>query len=74
MTFAARSSEPHTRGTTLQDFYVIEKIGDGAYSEVFKVRRHTDGKIYALKKVGLKELTQAGQDGQAVVKRERQCP
>lgn len=37
--------------TRLSDFYVLEKIGDGAYSEVFKVRRHTDQKIYALKKV-----------------------
>ena len=26
-------------------------IGDGAYSEVFKVKRLSDGQIYALKKV-----------------------
>jgi serine/threonine protein kinase len=53
MTFAAsRSSDQGPRGgTKLSDFFVLEKIGDGAYSEVFKVRRHTDGKIYALKKV-----------------------
>jgi hypothetical protein len=26
-------------------------LGDGAYSEVFKVKRLSDGQIYALKKV-----------------------
>ena len=26
-------------------------IGDGAYSEVYKVRRSSDGQVYALKKV-----------------------
>ena len=37
--------------TRMQDFTVIQKIGDGAYSEVFKVKRLSDNKIYALKKV-----------------------
>jgi len=32
------------------DFNSIN-IGDGAYSEVFKVKRLSDGQIYALKKV-----------------------
>jgi NIMA (never in mitosis gene a)-related kinase len=34
----------------------LEKLGDGAYSEVFKVRRKTDGKIYALKKCRIGKL------------------
>lgn len=34
---------------SLSDFNVIKKLGDGAYSSVFKVRRIQDGEIYALK-------------------------
>ena len=40
----------------MQNFEIINKLGDGAYSEVFKVRRKIDSKIYALKKVKLKNL------------------
>jgi NIMA (never in mitosis gene a)-related kinase len=35
--------------STLDDFKVIEKLGDGAYSSVFKVKRIEDGDYYALK-------------------------
>jgi NIMA (never in mitosis gene a)-related kinase 1/4/5 len=43
---------------SLSDFIVLSKIGEGAYSSVHKVKRLSDGNIYALKKVrisGLKE-------------------
>ena len=40
-----------TQKTVLRDFQIISKLGDGAYSSVFKVRRLEDGLIYALKKV-----------------------
>ena len=40
----------------MKNFEIINKIGNGSYSEVFKVRRKTDSKIYALKKVKLKNL------------------
>ena len=40
----------------MKNFEIINKLGDGAYSEVFKVRRKADSKIYALKKVKLKNL------------------
>jgi len=43
--------------TTLDDFEVIKKIGDGAYSQVFKVRRKVDGVFYALKRVSLPHFT-----------------
>lgn len=33
----------------LEDFKIIEKLGDGAYSSVFKVKRIEDGEYYALK-------------------------
>lgn len=35
----------------MSDFMILNKIGEGAYSEVFKVKRLSDGVIYALKKV-----------------------
>jgi NIMA (never in mitosis gene a)-related kinase len=36
---------------SLSDFIVLSKIGEGAYSSVHKVKRISDGNIYALKKV-----------------------
>ena len=41
---------------SLSEFTVLEKIGDGAYSEVFRVRRIADRQVYALKKVRLGKL------------------
>ena len=40
----------------MNDFEIIKKLGDGAYSVVYKVRRKADNKIYALKKVKMKNL------------------
>ena len=42
----------------MDGFDIIEKLGDGAYSVVYKVKRKEDGNIYALKKVKLKGLTE----------------
>ena len=39
--------------TTMKDFIILTKIGDGAYSEVYKVKRNSDNQIYALKKVSV---------------------
>ena len=39
-------------------FELISKLGEGSYSVVFKVRRKADSKIYALKKVRLKKLSE----------------
>lgn len=37
--------------STLSDFQVLNKLGEGAFGQVFKVKRNLDGKEYALKKV-----------------------
>lgn len=41
---------------SLSHFEVLNKIGEGAYSQVFRVRRKQDGKMYALKKVKILSL------------------
>lgn len=53
----------------MHDFDIIEKIGklvpyyssflgDGAYSNVFRVKRYEDNQMYALKKVKLDHLSE----------------
>ena len=37
--------------STLSDFQILNKLGEGAFGQVFKVKRNLDGKEYALKKV-----------------------
>lgn len=43
--------------TTLTDFKLLDKLGEGAYSEVYKVLRHADNEVYALKQVKLPSLS-----------------
>ena len=47
-----------TGGPSLNDFSIIKKLGEGAYSSVFKVRKHDDDDIYALKKVKMLNLSE----------------
>lgn len=35
----------------MNQFEVINKIGEGAFASVYKVKRKEDGKLYALKKI-----------------------
>lgn len=42
----------------LSDFQIIKKLGDGAYSSVYKVRRAEDNDVYALKKVKMLNLSE----------------
>ena len=42
----------------ITDFETIEKIGDGAYSLVYKVKRLEDSQEYAMKKVKLDHLSE----------------
>ena len=39
--------------TSLTHFHPLNKIGEGSFSSVYKVKRNADSKIYALKKVCL---------------------
>ena len=42
----------------MEDFQIISKLGEGAYSTVYKVKRIIDNQIYALKKVKLMNLSE----------------
>jgi len=42
----------------MENFQVMSKLGEGAYSVVYKVIRNTDNKVYALKKVKLPNLSE----------------
>merc|ERR1719482_1245148 len=53
-----RGPPSHRQANSLEDFEEVSSIGEGAYSSVFKVCRKSDGKIYALKKVKLPNLTE----------------
>ena len=40
----------------IKDFHILSKLGEGAYSSVYKVKRTIDNKEYALKRVKLMNL------------------
>ena len=42
---------------SVKDFQILTKLGDGAYSTVYKVLRLEDNKIYALKRVKMNHLS-----------------
>jgi NIMA (never in mitosis gene a)-related kinase len=46
------------QGTYLPGFSVIKQLGQGSYGTVYKVKRLSDGKNYALKTVNLTSLSQ----------------
>jgi NIMA (never in mitosis gene a)-related kinase 1/4/5 len=43
---------------SIDDFVILKKLGSGAYSSVYHVRRKDTSKEYALKKVSLKSLSE----------------
>ena len=43
---------------SLNDFLIEKKLGDGAFSTVYSVKRLSDGERYALKKVKMGKLTE----------------
>ena len=48
-------------GEKLEDYEIIDQLGEGSFGMVFKVRSKVDNKIYALKKANLKDLKEKGQ-------------
>ena len=42
----------------MDDFQILSKLGEGAYSTVYKVKRIIDNQVYALKKVKLMNLSE----------------
>ena len=40
----------------MENFEILEKLGEGSYSTVYKVKRKIDNEIYALKKVKLLKI------------------
>ena len=46
----------------IKDFQILSKLGEGAYSAVYKVKRQSDGVEYALKRVKLLDLNEKEKD------------
>ena len=44
--------------STIKDFVIQKKLGDGAFSQVYSVKRISDGTIYAMKKVLMGKLSE----------------
>lgn len=42
----------------IRDFQILSRLGEGAYSSVYKVKRLTDGIEYALKRVKIGNLSE----------------
>jgi NIMA (never in mitosis gene a)-related kinase 1/4/5 len=47
---------------SLKDFVILSKLGEGAYSSVYKVQRIADSETYALKKVKMANLSEKEQE------------
>ena len=43
---------------SLKDFQIVAKLGEGAYSTVYKVKRLIDNQEYAMKKVKMNNLSE----------------
>ncbi len=43
--------------SNIKKFEILKHLGKGSYSNVYKVKRKTDGKFYAMKKVKLPKLS-----------------
>ncbi|CAD8113072.1 unnamed protein product [Paramecium primaurelia] len=41
--------------STIQDFNILEKLGEGSFSSVYKVQRKSDSQYYAMKKVNISQ-------------------
>ena len=46
----------------MSDFKIIKKIGEGSFGKVYKVKRISDQKIYAIKTINISKLDQDGKE------------
>jgi NIMA (never in mitosis gene a)-related kinase len=53
-----RLRAPTTSKSSLLDFVEQKKLGEGAYSHVFKVVRKVDNQVYAMKKVNIAKMNE----------------
>ena len=44
--------------TSISDFTTIKKLGEGAFSTVYSVKRKSDDTVYAMKKVKMGKLSE----------------
>jgi NIMA (never in mitosis gene a)-related kinase len=48
--------QPTRSTSTYNDFEVIKKVGQGSYGTVYRVKRKSDGEIYAMKVIALSKM------------------
>lgn len=41
----------------MDSFDILQKLGEGGFGSVYKIKRKDDGKIYAMKKVKMMKLS-----------------
>ena len=51
-----KNDDPKRIGNRFDDFEILQKLGEGAFGKVFKVCSKLNNKIYAMKKLNIKEL------------------
>ena len=54
--YYSKISQTETTQSSMSDFEILSELGYGSFGIVYKVRRKSDGIIYALKKVNLSQL------------------
>lgn len=47
---------------TIRNFKIIEKLGSGSFSQVYKVQKLDDGLLYAMKRVKIERLKDKDKD------------
>jgi len=46
-----KSNNKERKKMSLQNFKILDKLGEGSFAKVYKAQRLTDNKIYAIKQV-----------------------